>query len=254
MKKNTHRQIVIGDVHGHYEGLMVLLNAIAPGTADQVYFLGDLIDRGPHSAKVIDLVRQNSYSCLLGNHEQMLLESFPNRQCNESLMQEWLLCGGDSTLASYHGKTDQLLEHIEWMETLPLYLDLGDFWLVHAGVDPALPLKKQTREQFCWIRDRFHFMTEPYFPDKLIIIGHTITLTLPGVDKGQLARGQGWLGIDTGAYHPFSGWLTAIELTHQQVYQFNILSHRLRVLSLAQIETQIKPELLSSKRCRSAHV
>ena len=46
MSEANHRRIIIGDVHGHYEGLMTLLDAIAPGEADQVYFLGDLIDRG----------------------------------------------------------------------------------------------------------------------------------------------------------------------------------------------------------------
>lgn len=45
MSQNKQRRIVIGDVHGHYEGLMTLLTAIAPSSNDQLYFLGDLIDR-----------------------------------------------------------------------------------------------------------------------------------------------------------------------------------------------------------------
>jgi serine/threonine protein phosphatase 1 len=248
MKKNTERRIIVGDVHGHYDGLMMLLNAIVPNAADRVYFLGDLIDRGPHSAKVVDFVRQNSYSCLLGNHEQMLMDSFPNPQKNEELLQGWLYCGGQMTLDSYKGNRSKLLEDIDWLQTLPLYLDLGDIWLVHAGLDPAIPLEEQTREQFCWIRDRFHYIKAPYFPNKLIIIGHTITLTLPGVPKGNLARGQGWLGIDTGVYHPLSGWLTAVDMTYEQVYQVNVFSHRLRILSLQQAETWIKPKLVFSRR------
>ncbi|HBK64061.1 MAG TPA: serine/threonine protein phosphatase, partial [Cyanobacteria bacterium UBA11166] len=54
----THRQIVIGDVHGHYDTLMTLLNAIAPSEEDRVYFLGDLIDRGPKSAQVVEFVKE----------------------------------------------------------------------------------------------------------------------------------------------------------------------------------------------------
>jgi len=46
MSKTSHRRIVIGDVHGHYDGLM-RTRGVAPGSDDQVYFLGDLIDRGP---------------------------------------------------------------------------------------------------------------------------------------------------------------------------------------------------------------
>ncbi len=71
------RRIFIGDVHGHSDGLMNLLEAIAPSSNDQVYFLGDLIDRGPRSADVINFVRQSGYPCLLGNHEQNVAGSLP---------------------------------------------------------------------------------------------------------------------------------------------------------------------------------
>ena len=49
----SQRRIVIGDVHGHYDTLNLLLEAIAPNSEDQVYFLGDLIDRGPKSSQVV---------------------------------------------------------------------------------------------------------------------------------------------------------------------------------------------------------
>lgn len=81
---------------------------------------------------------------------------------------------------------------------MPTHLDLGDIWLVHAGIDPRIPLAEQTAEQFCWVREEFHSMRQPYFPNKLIVVGHTITFTLPGVRPGELAQGQGWLDIDTG--------------------------------------------------------
>ncbi len=51
MSATSHRRIVIGDVHGHYQGLMQLLEAIAPTAEDQIYFLGDLIDRDPRVRK-----------------------------------------------------------------------------------------------------------------------------------------------------------------------------------------------------------
>ena len=85
---------------------------------------------------------------------------------------------------------------------------------------------KQTTEQLCWVRDEFHSIRQPYFPDKLIIIGHTITFTLPGVSPGKLAQGQGWLDIDTGAYHPKSGWLTGLDITNRRVYQVNVFQHK----------------------------
>ncbi|MBD0262559.1 MAG: metallophosphoesterase, partial [Tolypothrix sp. Co-bin9] len=63
MSEINHRRVVIGDVHGHYDALIMLLQAIAPDSDDQVNFLGDLIDRGPQSCQVINFVKQNRYHC-----------------------------------------------------------------------------------------------------------------------------------------------------------------------------------------------
>ena len=136
------------------------------------------------------------------------------------------------------------------MKALPNYLDLGDIWLVHAGVHPQMSIEKQTSDQFCWIRDEFHRMTQPYFADKLIITGHTITFTLPGVQPGKLAAGPGWLDIDTGAYHPQSGWLTGLDITQGKVYQVNTKEGRLRTVPLEEAVTQVDPSLIFSKRSK----
>jgi serine/threonine protein phosphatase 1 len=243
----TQRRIVIGDVHGHYDTLMTLLDAIAPGGDDMVYFLGDLIDRGPQSAQVVDFVKDSSYSCLLGNHEQMLLDILGDGEIYGPALQAWLYSGGHSTINSY-GDAGVRQDHLDWMRTLPTYLDLGDTWLVHAGVHPRIPLEKQTSEQFCWIRDEFHSIHQPYFPDKLIITGHTITFTLPGVVPGKIAQGPGWIDIDTGAYHPKSGWMTALDITNAVVYQVNTFRRRVRKLSFAEAVTQVEPTQILPRR------
>lgn len=242
----TQRRIFIGDVHGHYDTLMLLLDAIAPSNEDRVYFLGDLIDRGPKSAQVVDFVMQNDYPCIRGNHEEMLLDVLGNKSLSKTALQTWFYSGGHTTLKSY-GNANVPQEHLEWMKQLPLYLDLGDVWLVHAGVDPDLPLKDQTPEEFCWIRDKFHSIAEPYFEDKLIITGHTITFTIPGVQPGKLAQGKGWLDIDTGAYHPNSGWLTGLDLNQKLVYQANTKGN-VRKLPFSEAVTKIKPSRVSLKR------
>jgi len=247
-KTRLPRQIVVGDVHGHYDGLMQLLDLVAPDGADKVYFLGDLIDRGTQSAQVVEFVRKNGYPCIRGNHEQMLLDAFPGQKVAIPALQAWLYNGGHTTYESYGSHITLLLDHLEWLRDLPLYLDLGDIWLVHAGVDPRLPISVQTSEEFCWIREDFHGITEPYFPDKTIIVGHTITLTIPGVGVGQLARGQGWIGIDTGAYHPRSGWLTALDTTDWLVYQINVNDRLTRVLPLSEAAVDIDPERMKSRR------
>src|ERR687885_2191717 len=97
----TPRRIVIGDVHGHYDTLMTLLEAIAPTGDDMVYFLGDLIDRGPQSAQVVDFVKQSPYQCLLGNHEQMLLDILGDGEIYSPALQAWLYSGGYATVKKY---------------------------------------------------------------------------------------------------------------------------------------------------------
>lgn len=245
--KMTQRRIVIGDVHGHYYTLIKLLDEIAPNTDDQIYFLGDLIDRGSHSSQVVDLVINNNYQCLRGNHEEMLLNVFQEDTLgSDQLFKAWFYSGGQSTLVSYQHKLPP--HHLQWFRNLPLYIDLGDFFLVHAGIDPKLPLDHQDSSQFCWIREDFHSMTEPYFPDKVIITGHTITFTFPGVNPGKIAQGVGWLDIDTGVYHSHSGWLTALDIDNSMVYQASVPLQRTRVMSLADAITPVTPEMVEQRR------
>jgi serine/threonine protein phosphatase 1 len=180
----------------------------------------------------------------------MLLEIMTGKNTRSASMQGWLYNGGQATVASYRsGKIPQA--DIDWFESLPTYLDLGDFWLTHAGVDPHKTVSEQTLNELCWIRGEFHSMTQPYFPDKTIVAGHTITFTLPGVIPGNLAQGQGWIDIDTGAYHPRSGWLTGLDITNHLVYQANVFSHAVRILPWEEVITIIKPkELIGSRRHR----
>ncbi|CAN1210316.1 metallophosphoesterase family protein [Tumidithrix helvetica PCC 7403] len=232
-------RFVIGDVHGQYDGLMMLIKQINLQPTDQLFFLGDLIDRGTQSSAVVAWVMQQGHFCLKGNHEQMCIEAFAAPDTS-TVWNGWLVNGGIRTLESY-GENGMLESHVEWMTQLPLYLDLGDVWLVHAGLNPYLPLEEQGEEEFCWIRERFHRSTEPYFPNKTIITGHTITFIFPEVEPGQLALGAGWLDIDTGAYHPKSGWLTALDIDNAIVHQTNVFSRAVRSLPLSEIAVPVKP-------------
>jgi serine/threonine protein phosphatase 1 len=253
MSEPNSRRIIIGDVHGYYQGLMKLLDTVAPTSEDEVYFVGDLIDRGPHSAQVVDFVKENNYPCILGNHEQMLLNAVSGNFVSNQIVQAWLFSGGQATVASY--QSAQIPEdHIQWFQTLPTYIDLGDVWITHAGVDPRKAVSEQTSEELCWIRDEFHSMQTPYFMNKLIIVGHTITFTLPGVAPGELAQGEGWIDIDTGAYHPRSGWLTGLDITNNLVYQAHVFSNQVRTLPLEKAVTKIDPKQIKSGRRQKQRV
>jgi serine/threonine protein phosphatase 1 len=239
-KNSQPRQIAIGDVHGHYEGLRRLVDLCKLRPDDRLYFLGDLIDRGPQSNKVVKWVRENRFPCLMGNHEIMLLSSFNNGNIDEIAARHWMAAGGRETLESY-GSSGVPQIDIDWLSGLPSYMDLGGVWLVHAGVDPGLPLEKQDNEQFCWVREDFFKSDFRFFPDKTIVVGHTITFTLPGVSSGTLAQGPGWLAIETGAYHHKSGWMTALDMTNEFVYQVNVFSGKTRKKPLEEICVSIDP-------------
>jgi serine/threonine protein phosphatase 1 len=243
MLDDSSRRIVIGDVHGHYKGLQHLISLLNLADQDAVYFLGDLIDRGPESAQVVNFVKTHQYPCLLGNHEQMAYFAFASATPESFAMDAWLSAGGRSTLESYRGLENQLEADLKWFASLPSYFDLGDFWLVHAGVHPRIPLEQQSSQEFCWIRQEFHQTQSPFFDDKTIVTGHTITFTFQGVEPGQIAQGVGWLDIDTGAYHPKSGWMTALDLTQQKVYQVNVFSGAERIRPLLEAITPIQPSL-----------
>lgn len=235
------RRIIIGDLHGHYDGLMALLELIAPGKKDMVYFLGDLIDRGPKSSQVVDFVRNSHYKCILGNHEQMMIEALLDKDGKNGAWHAWFYSGGSKTVESYRETEIMPYDDLEWMRSLPLYLDLGDVWLVHAGVNPKLPIQKQTYNECCWIRQEFHSIKAPYFPDKLMIIGHTITLTFDEVEPGELVCGEGWLDIDTSGYHPHSGWLTGLDVDNNLVYQVNVNDDQARIRHLDEVIKPYKP-------------
>jgi len=239
-------RFVIGDVHGQFDGLMLLLQQLNLSPDDRIFFLGDLIDRGAQSAEVVEWVMENGHSCIMGNHEQMCLEAYacPN---SSAVWQGWLINGGARTIESY-GDRGMSAEHLEWMASLPLYLDLDDFWLVHAGLDPSLDLHAQTSAEFCWIREQFHRSSEPYFDRKTIVTGHTITFVFDGLKAGDIAQGAGWIGIDTGGYHPKSGWLTALNLDKSEVHQANTFTGAVRSIPLSKASVSVLSSKNKSKK------
>lgn len=143
----------VGDIHGCLDELRSLLDQIEAYTATgRVIFLGDLIDRGPNSRGVVELIMAGPkrpgwiWSTLKGNHEEMLLGA----ASGESDVDWWLMNGGEETLASYRGVVSA--RHLAWMQSLPLILVERFRIFVHAGVDETQPLERQDAEIFLWIR------------------------------------------------------------------------------------------------------
>lgn len=222
---------VIGDVHGCYD-LLLRLEALIVADAARlpgrklIVMLGDYVDRGPSSSRVISHLMDPPPTgfdrvCLTGNHEIAMVDYIDGKIS----LTDWLGLGADATLASYGMEPAQLAKHyptpkkldayirkslpaahIAFMRELPILLDTPDALFVHAGIDPSLPISEQGDEELIYIRGRF--FESPLPLPKLIIHGHTPVET-PHV------HGLG-LNIDTGAC--WSGVLTAARLWQGHVH------------------------------------
>jgi serine/threonine protein phosphatase 1 len=195
----------IGDIHGSYRKLRNLLDHCKEhrgATEYRIVFLGDYIDRGPHSREVVDLLIETQSQtpdhviCLRGNHEDMLLNAI-----NYGDHGPWLANGGAMTLASYGvGRAGDILPaHLEWFRSLPLATADEKRFFVHAGVRPGVPLQQQSEEDLLWIREPF--LSDPRHHGLYVVHGHTPVRS--GVPE--LRRNR--LNLDTGAY--LGGPLTA---------------------------------------------
>ncbi|MFC7537161.1 metallophosphoesterase [Sphingomonas sp. GCM10030256] len=219
------RAYVVGDVHGRADLLDTLLWRIEEDNRSRapkvcyLVFLGDLIDRGPASAQVLE--RLCSYSpegikpvFLAGNHEEVLLRVLNG---DGDLLPRWLRFGGAEFAASYGLNPDALVrvepaeaidrlksaippEHRSFVAEFADTFRFGDYLLVHAGVRPGVHLDEQEHQDLRWIR-------EPFLSDRrdhgfVVVHGHTIT--------EEVQERPNRIGIDTGAYR--TGVLTALAI------------------------------------------
>jgi serine/threonine protein phosphatase 1 len=201
------RTFVIGDIHGCLGMLRKLIDRIQwDPSRDRLIFIGDYIDRGEDSRGVIDFVlslKQDSpnVQCLIGNHEQMLIDYLSGDD-----PQTYILNGGGATLMSYdrvrRNKEDSLIpsSHLEFLSSLLLMVELDDYYIVHAGFRPHIPIEDQELFDMIWIRNEF--LLSQYDFGKVVIFGHT-PFNNPVVMKNKM-------GIDTGAV--FGNRLTCLEL------------------------------------------
>ena len=132
---------IIGDVHGCYRSLLALIEQLPRKFDSKICFVGDLIDRGPASADVVEFVRAGRYDAVMGNHERSLVRNAKTAlRCAKtgkftssndpyaffSLDESWLFNnGGEETLASYYrrGGVEQCKEHLRFVSRLPIYLE-----------------------------------------------------------------------------------------------------------------------------------
>lgn len=216
-----HRIYAVGDIHGRLDLLEQITGQIrdhARGAQAEVIFLGDYIDRGPESARVVDFLIDDPFggamACtfLKGNHEATLLDFLVNPAVGPA----WMQYGGGETLMSYGvraplGKSDEagwaeasqaltrILpgEHVGFYQRLQVSAERGLYFFAHAGVDPDRPLENQDEASLLWVREPF--LNDTRKLSRVIVHGHT-PASMPYADERRI-------GLDTGAYQ--TGKLTA---------------------------------------------
>jgi serine/threonine protein phosphatase 1 len=197
---------VVGDIHGCLGPLNQLLRKVNPRREDEVVFIGDYIDRGPHSREVVDALLALPYRSvfLMGNHERMLLDYLDGTD-QDGL---FLLNGGEATLKSYGGDFANMPpSHLRFFRSLRMYYETPDYVFVHAGVRPNVALGAQKPDDLVWIRQEFYLFIGQY--PKPVIFGHTPLRTV----LNQPDR----IGIDTGCV--YGGKLTCVKLPERTVIQ-----------------------------------
>lgn len=219
------RVYAIGDIHGRADLFAELIERIRADAAARpvghltLILLGDLVDRGPQSAEVVEraIALHHEFPdvrLLIGNHEECFLAALTG---DVRRLRYFMRIGGEATVRSYWNSEASLTEssfeevaerlpsmvpqsHVEFLGSGEDFITIGDYVFVHAGIRPGVPLERQELMDLRWIRDEF--LNDERDHGAMIIHGHTI--------QDEVDECANRIGIDTGAYK--SGVLTAIVL------------------------------------------
>ncbi len=224
------RRLVIGDIHGCFQTLKNLFEKeIVITKEDDIYLLGDYIDRGPGSRQVIEYLIQLKWQGfrifpLMGNHEDMLVQAI----LDENALQAWHNNGAEETLKSFGVSESMLFDYealsliperyIHFMANLPLFYDLDHFILVHAGLNFRRPDVFGDREAMLWIRDLCYQGDK--IGQKTLIHGHT-PMPFISIQNTLRKKNEKLINLDAGCVYkdlPGYGKLLGMDLDSRELY------------------------------------
>lgn len=237
--KNKHgRDFVVGDIHGMFSSFVKLLEqADFDETADRVFAVGDLIDRGAESHRAMEFLNKPWFFSIMGNHEVLLIDS----EYDKGMYSSWVgHCGGDW----WNNIPIRLRPRIrKKLAKLPIAIEVethyGNVGIVHADVPmhmawpyfvQELTKSKEIRNYSLWSRKRYKRIvshSNSHIPDiagiDLVVVGHT-----PVVEP--LHKGNVYF-IDTGATYIEDtnlAYLTLLELGKTlQIHQISTYQREL---------------------------
>ncbi|MZQ84050.1 serine/threonine protein phosphatase [Paenibacillus sp. 5J-6] len=222
------RTLVVSDIHGcveEFKQLLVKVNFNAE--EDQLVLLGDYVDRGPDSRGTVEyvmqLVREAGAIALKGNHDQRFVEVLS--EVDPLTEMKFFEHGGIQTFQSFCGQSNldikqskerilgKCLDHITFLNNLPLYYEDEGHIYVHAGLNPAfVDWKTQPERDFMWIRAPF--VQQPTVVKKTVIFGHTPAKDIHG--KADVWFDRDKIGIDGGC--PYGFQLNCLEIKGENQY------------------------------------
>ena len=224
------RRWVIPDIHGCVNTLKQLVEGgIQPTKEDEIYFLGDYIDRGPDGKGVIDYImsfQNEGYDVeyLIGNHEYYCMNAYDMDQHRifgkSKIHKEWERYGAKTTLKSFGAKRPRQIDkkYIDWMHNGKYFIELDDYILVHAGMNFNIENPFDDTMSMMWARD---FKVDiKKLGGKKIIHGHVpveYSLIQLFIESG----GYDFIALDNGVYYRDQkvgfGNLMALELNSMQL-------------------------------------
>lgn len=224
------RRWVIPDIHGCITTLKQLIETcIVPTKEDELYFLGDYIDRGPDGRGVIDYImsmQSQGYNIgyLVGNHEYYCMNAFnmdKHRFLGKSkIHKEWERYGAKTTLKSFGAKRPRQIDekYIDWMHKGHYFIELDDYILVHAGMNFNIDNPFDDTMSMMWARDFKVDRTKT--GGKKIIHGH-VPVEYSLIQLFIESEGYDFIALDNGVYYRDQkvgfGNLMALELNSMQL-------------------------------------
>jgi len=219
------RKIAITDIHGCHLTFKKLVRDVVKLTVnDELYLLGDYIDRGPGSRQVFDFIfalrdAGHAVRCLRGNHEDVMLKCMRGA----GNFQSWIMYGGRMTLESFGALTiDQIdAKYIQFIDELEYYIEVDNYILVHAGLSFVTDNPLTDRYGMLWSRDWENDANKEWLNGRRVIYGHTpimknvLEANLPQLSERLL------LNIDVGCYGTYIkgyGHLSAFDMTNETIY------------------------------------
>ncbi len=210
-------KFAISDIHGCRKTFLAMLDKIQFSASDELFLLGDYVDRGPDAKGVFDAIfdlQEKGYSvrCLRGNHEQLVLYALNSLEGLEN----WAATDGQLTLRSFGVSDFQAIpeRYIAFMNNLPHVMEVDEYILVHAGLNFHLPHPYEDTWSLLTIRNWHDDIRKDWLRDRIIVHGHTPMMreTIEMLCK-DLSAFQ-YLDIDAGCVYAPPRYTNRIGLGH----------------------------------------